>query len=236
MTTILTLVQDFCEKTGLPRPAALVGVTEKSVSQFRALLLECVEDLGKYRWPTQSIRKTWTSVSGQDQGALTTIFGDGYSGIVPQTLWNNTRVMQIFGPVSDQVWQNFQALPNAGPEFQCWVSEGHLYISPAQVAGETLSAIYRTTYGILDEDGVTEKARFTADTDTLLFPDPVVKRCFEYKWRKQKGESGWEDDYNAFIDLVARSIVKDGAPTMRLDNTGMTLRPGIFVPSGNWNV
>lgn len=236
MTTILTLVQDFCEKTGLPRPSALVGVTEKSVAQFRAILQESVEELQKYNWRTQVLRKTWTALSGQDQGPLTTIFGADYISLVPDTIWNNTRVMQVFGPVTDQVWQSFQALPNAGPEYQSWVSGGHLYISPAQTAGDSMSAVYRTRAAIVAVDGITTKARFTADDDSLLFPDLVVKRCFEYKWRKQKGEAGWEDDYNAFISLVAQEIVADGAPRLRLDGSGLSARPGIFVPSGNWNV
>jgi hypothetical protein len=236
MTTILTLVQDFCEKTGLPRPSALVGVTEKSVSQFRALLTECVEDLAEYPWREQTLRKTWTSLAGQDQGTLDSIFGAGYRSWTPGTMWNDTRKMQIYGPVSDQQWQVFQTLPNAGPEYQSWISGGHLYISPALPAGENLSAIYSTNYGVLDLDGVTTKPRITADSDSLLFPDNVVKRCLEYKWRKQKGEAGWEDDYNAFIGLVARSIVKDGAKTLSLSPNPIIARPGIVVPSGSWNV
>lgn len=236
MTTILTLVQDFCEKTGLPRPSALIGVTEKSVAQMRALLIECVEDLGRYNWQTQTLRKTWTSLAGQDQGPLTTIFGSDYRSLMPDTIWNNTRVMRVFGPVPAQIWQTFQALPNAGPEYQSWISGGNLYISPAIQAGESLSAIYVTTAGVLDVGGVTTKSRITADDDSLLFPDSVVKRCLEYKWRKQKGEAGWEDDYNAFISLVMKDVVKDGAPTFSLDGRGQTARPGIFVPAGSWNV
>ncbi len=236
-TTVLTIVQDFTEKLGLPRPTALVGVQEKSVRQMRALLQEAVSDLCEYPWEGQKLRKTWTSLAGQDQGLLTTIFGDGYDSLVPETMWNDTRHMRIFGPVTSPVWQAFQTLPNAGPEFQSWISGGRLYISPAQVAGETLTAIYQTKYGVLDVDGVTTKERITVDSDSILFPTNVVLRALEWKWRKQKGEAGWEDDYNSYITLVARALGKNGGPTLSLDGSRtLTAKPGITIPAGSWNV
>ena len=236
-TTILTIVQDFTEKLGLPRPSAVVGVQEKSVRQFRALLQEAVSDLGEYFWESQKLRKTWLSVAGQDQGTLVSIFGDGYDALVPETMWNDDRHMRVFGPVTSPVWQAFQTLPNAGPEFQCWISGGHLYISPALEAGENMSAIYQSKYGVLAVDGTTTKERITADDDSLLFPTNVVLRALEWKWRKQKGESGWEDDYNAYITLVSRSLVKSGMPTLSLDGArSLTAKPGITIPAGSWNV
>jgi hypothetical protein len=236
MTTVLTLLQDFCEKQGLPVPTAMVGSQEKSVRQFRSIFRELVQELSEFRWQQQRLRITWTAATGQDQGELTTIFGAGYAGIEPGTLWNHTRRMRIYGPLSDQIWQALQVLPNAGPEFQSWISGGHLYVSPALVSTDTLSGIYITKYLVLDIDGVTTKERITADDDSVLFPDHVFVRGIEYKWKKQKGESGWEDDYNTFMGLVAKNLVKDGAPTLALSSNNRGPRPGIVIPAGSWNV
>ena len=237
MTTVLALVQSFTDKLGLPTPSAMIGSQDKSVKQMKALLQETVRDLGEYRWENQRVRTTFLSVGGTDQGALTSLFGSGYFGLVPDSLWNNTRHMRIFGPLSDQVWNALQTLLNAGPEFQSWISQGHLFISPAATAGETLSAVYVTKYTVLAVDGVTYKELVTADDDSLVFPDNVVLRGFEYKWRKQKGESGWQDDYNDFIGLVAKNMVKDGATRLNLSlDQGYGMRPGIVIPPGSWNV
>mgnify|MGYP000340656027 CR=1 FL=1 len=236
MTTILSLVQSFTDKLGIPTPSAVVGVTEKSVRQIRALLQECVRDLTEYQWPQQTLRVTWTSLATADQGALTTIFGSGFKTLVADTLWNETRHMRIYGPVTPAVWQALQTLPNAGPEYQYWVSNGHLFVSPTLAAGETLAGMYVTSEGILDIDGTTTKAAFTADDDSLLFPDNVVLRCLEYKWKKQKGEAGWEDDYNSYIGLLAKSLTSQTAPTLKLDSTQPSMRPGIIIPAGSWNV
>lgn len=236
-TAVLTLVQDFCDKMGLPSPSALVGSNEKSVKQYRSLLREVVLDLSEYRWQQQRVRTSFTSSAGQDQGALTTLFGAGYMGLVQDSMWNDTRHMRVFGPLSEQVWNALQTLPNAGPEFQSWISRDRLYFSPALAAGETISAVFITSYNVLAADGVTYKPRMTLDTDTLVFPDNVVNRCLEYKWRKQKGEAGWQDDYNDYIGLLAKNIVRDGATKLSLDcGYDVGIRPGIVIPPGSWNV
>ena len=235
MTTILSLVQSFCEVQNLPVPSALVGSQEKSVRQLKALAQEVIQELGEFRWQQQRLRTTWTATAGNDQGALTTIFGAGYSGIEPGTLWNQTRRMRIYGPLTDQIWQALQVLPNAGPEFQSWISNNHLYVSPALVATDTLSGVYITKYVVLDESG-TAKERITADTDTLLFPDFVFSRGLKYIWKRQKGEAGWEDDFNSFMGLIAKNMVRDGAPTLAMASNNRGPRPGIVIPAGSWNV
>jgi hypothetical protein len=236
MRTILQTVTDFTEKRGLPTPSAVMGVTEKSVRQLRALIREIVRDLAEYRWQQQRIRFTWTALAAEDQGPLTTIFGAGYAGLVTNTLWNETRVMQILGPVTDAEWQQLQILPGAGPEYSAWISQGHLYINPAPAVTDTLAAVYITSYCVLDVDGVTTKAEPDADDDTLLFPDNVVARALEYKWGKIKGEAGWEDDYNAYIGLLSKNMVRDTTPVLQMDAQPPYPRPGIIIPPGSWNV
>jgi hypothetical protein len=235
-TTILALVQMFTDKGGLPRPAALVSATDKSARQYLSLLRETIADLGEYRWQQQRVRGTFTTVALALQGALPTLFGAGYAGLVKNSLWNDTRHMQIFGPVTDQTWNTLQALPTAGPEFQYWLSRDSLYISPTLEAGETVSAVYVTKYNVLDTDGVTYKELVDADTDTVLFPDNVVLRLFESKWKKQKGESGWQDDYNDAISLIAKNLVRDSSPTLSLDGRTAMPQPGVIIPPGSWGV
>jgi len=235
-TTVLVLIQDFAEKMNLPTPTALVASTDKTNRQYKSLLREIVADLTEYRWQQQTLRKTWLSTAGQDQGTLESIFGAGYFNLVPDTTWNDDRKMRVYGPVGTPTWQALQTLPNAGPEFQSWISGNHLYVSPELEAVENMSSIYKTKYGVLAVDGTTTKERVTVDTDSLLFPDNVVLRGFEYKWKKQKGVAGWEDDYNEFMSLLSRNIVKDGAPTLQMDITWDQARPGIVIPAGSWNV
>jgi hypothetical protein len=150
-------------------------------------------------------------------------------------MWNATRKMRVYGPVSDQIWQALQTLPNAGPEFQGWISNGHLNISPTPNGTDTLTAIYITKYVVIGADAVA-KEKITADDDTFLFPDFVFLQGLKYRWKKTKGEQGWEDDFNTFIGLVSKNMIKDGAPTLSLSTNNKGARPGIIVPAGSWNV
>lgn len=237
-SSVLNLVQTFCDKQGLPRLSAVVTATDKSARQFQAIMREVIADLGEYRWQQQRVRGSFTSVAAGLQGPLTTLFGAGYAGMVRDSMWNDTRHMRIFGPISDQMWNALQTLPNAGPEFQCWISRDNLYLTPTAVAGETISAVFITKFNVLaGGTGSTYQEFVTDDTDTLLFPDNVVLKLFGSKWRKQKGESGWEDDYNDAIGLIAKNLVRDGGESFQLDcipNSGA--RPGIIIPPGNWGV
>lgn len=235
-STVLQIVQTFADKMGLPYPLALVGATDKTNRQYRALMREAIQDLSEYRWQEQTVQGSFTSVASQDQGELPTLF-PGYLTLKQNTLWDNTRHMRIFGPLSDAIWEALQTLPNAGPEYQCYVQGNHLFVSPALPAGDNIIGIYTSRYVVITDTTGVLKEFVTADNDRLVFPDNVVQRCFEYKWRKQKGEAGWEDDYNDFMGLLAKNIANAGSTTVSLDATPYRgPQPGIVIPPGSWPV
>lgn len=235
-STVLQLLQDFTDKLGLPTPSGLNGVNEKSVRQYRALFVDLLGDLAVYRFQVQHIRASFTSLAGNDQGTLTSLFGSGYAGLIKDSLWNTTRRMRVYGPLSDQIWQALQILPNAGPEFQSYISQDHLYVSPAFVAGETISGVYITSWLVTSNDGLTLKERISADDDKFLLPDNLIRKGLEWRWRKTKGIPGWEDDYNAYLSLVGQALAKDSAPTVALAQNRRGPQPGIVIPAGTWNV
>lgn len=236
-STILSLVQSFCEEMGLPLPAAVIGATDKSTRQLKALMFQVVRDLSEYRWQQQTKRSTFTTLAGQDQGTLESLFGGDYWSLVKDSGWNVTRRLRVYGPLSPQIWNALQTLPNAGPEYQSWIQQNHLFFSPAAVVGETVSFIVVTRYTVLASDGTTYKQFITADNDTTVFPDNVVLRSLSWRWRKQKGESGWEDDYNETMGLISNNITKDGKERLSLsDQPNIGPFPGIIIPPGSWPV
>ena len=237
----LEVVQQFANEQGLPLPVS-INAADKSSRQLKALLNKAVRELAEYGWPYQKKRGTFTTIAGQDQGLLTTVFGADYKGLIQDSMWNTTRHMRIYGPLSEQIWNALQTLPNAGPEFQCWISNNHLYISPAQVAGNTLSFIYLSNLVVGGDPQIsagvrTPAAYVTQNEDTFTFPDSVMLAYLAYLWRKQKGEPGWQDDYNYAIGLVAKNIVKDSATVLNLSSSPERgVSPGIVIPPGSWNV
>lgn len=232
--TVLLTVQDFCGRMGLPVPTAIIGGTETSVVQYKGILHDIGEKLSEYAWQVQKLRKTFTSIAAEDQGALTTIIGADYRSIVPLSVWDETLRRPLFGPVGDASWESLKAFTNTGPMYQYWISGGHFLTNPALPAGHTIGLIYETNYPFASASG-TAQPRILADTDVFLFPDVVITAEFEWRWKKIKGEP-WQDDYNMSVSLIAKNIVKDTLPILQLDAQRQELRPGIWVPAGNWGV
>lgn len=232
--SVLTKVQNFCGRFGLPQPSALVGATESAVVQYRTIMLDVVRTLAQYDWQVLSYRTTFTTIAAEDQGRLSAIIGtEPYNGLILLSLWDETLRRPLYGPITRQTYEMYKAFTVTGPLYQWLTMNDHLYITPAIPAGHTIGLAYQSEYGIADSTLTTRKATFTDDTDVVLFPNLVVDLCFEYKWKKIKGEE-WETTYTEYMSAVARNIVKDGKPIFRLDKPSTNLRPGIIIPAGNW--
>jgi hypothetical protein len=233
--SLLTTVQDFCAENGLPVPSAVIGATVADVVQFRALMKRLIADLSQYNWTQQQVRKTFTTVAAIDQGLLTDVIGPDYDGIIQSSIWNETLKRPLIGPVTPASWEAQQALPVSGPTYQYRIEGNRFKILPAPPAGHTIGLIYISSYCITDSTGTVMKPNFTVDSDLTIFPDIVVAKGLDYLWKKKKGED-WQDLYQEYNDLISKSVVKDTAPILFLDQTQQTLRPGIWVPAGSWGV
>lgn len=232
--TILGVAQEFCALRGLPIPSALIGANEKSAAQYLAIIKKLSRELARYSWQEQRILTTYSATGlSTNQGSLSTLFA-GYKALVPETLWNKTKKLRIIGPVNDQQWAAQQALGFAGPEYLSWVSQKQLYISPKPAEFDQIQAIYQTEYSLTNNSGVAI-ATPTADNDKFLQPDNVVMKGFEAIWKKQKGEP-FTDDWNDFVGEILRALAYSGMPKFRLDGATPSVRPGIAIPPGSWNV
>lgn len=230
--SLLTTVQDFCAENGLPVPSAVMGATIADVVQYRALMKRLVTELSQYNWTQQQVRKTFTTIAAQDQGALTSLIGADYRGIVQSSVWDETLRRPLIGPITPASWEAQQAIPVTGPVTQYRIEGGRFKMIPAPPAGRTIGLIYQSSYGVTDANGV-PKATFTDDSDLIVFPDVVVAKGLDYLWKKKKGED-WADLYNEYIGLISKNVIKDTAPILYLDQPNQNIRPGIWVPAGSW--
>lgn len=228
-STVIALVQEFAEKKGLPTPSAVVGSSNKDAKQFLALLKTLVRDLGRYSWPAQRVRKTWTTVATVDQGTLAAVWGADFRSLVANTLWNNTSQERIRGPVTEQEWQIAQASAVAGDTSIAWIGGGNFWLYPAPTAGDSISALVLTDYYVTD--GGTPTATISADDNKLLFPDEVVMVGLEFFWNKAKGES-YEWEYRQYMGLIGDNKARDSSTMLALDSCDSGARPGILLPAG----
>jgi hypothetical protein len=234
--TALELVTQFCQETGLPVPGGLIGATEGHAVQMRALLQKVIMDLSQYNWQQQNRYVTWTSISGEDQGALKDIFGVDmdYLRLIPNTFWDNTEMRPVFGPVTEEVWAYYKAAVNPGPIYQYIIKQNRLLMSPNMVAGHTMSVQMYSNLKVVSSGG-TLKQSFTADDDSFVFPDITVLRGLTWNWAKKKGED-WSDDHALYLDSIGKNLLNEGSPKLSMDAPQRGFSPGIVVPAGSWPV
>lgn len=240
--TLLELVTEFCRRTGLAIPASVYGNLDTQVAQIYALLQEGCNAMQKRgAWQALTMECTFSTVADEDQGdILGTGLGSGPTALVgfdwllPRTLWDRTQMIPLVGPTTPREWQMYKAIVITGPQYSFRLRGNHFLVTPAPPAAHTWAFEYISKYWVLDTDGTTQKQSFTADTDTVLFPDEVVLADLRWRWKLEKGLA-YDEFFNAAEAMIVDAVGREPHKVISMDNRGnRDPRPGIWVPAGSW--
>ncbi len=237
--TLLETVQEFCDRTGIDRPAIVIASQDDQIRQIKALANEILTDItGRGEsWPLLQKQTTFTTVAAEQQGLITTIAPYGFKYAIDGSLYDRTERRPLFGPRNAPRWQESEALPQTGPFYSYRIWQGYFWMQPAPPVGHTVAFEYASDYSILAADGTTWKKRFTADDDSFALNEDLLLLGLRWKWKAEKRLAFATEklDYESFL---AQAMGNDGAkPELHMDGRGGgDIRPGIFVPAGNWNV
>jgi len=239
--TLLSIVQDHCRVYALNIPTSVIGSQDTSVAQLLGLLNNLVENLiDENNWQAFTQEALWTMIPGEDQGTFTTdILPDtGFLWAANGTFWDRTLRRPLYGPVTDVEWQALKAIPNPGPWYKYRIRGDHFLINPAPTVGNLseISFEYATSFAVKSSDGVLRPV-FQADTDTSILPEKILKQGLAYRWKELKGLP-YQPEMDRYYNMLNNYIARDGTKRVyRLDGANnWDVRPGIFVPSGNWPV
>jgi hypothetical protein len=235
--SLLTTVQDFCRRTGLPVPATVVGSTSPDIRQIMALLEEEGDDLSQRgSWQGITFEATHTTVATEDQGAMTTSASNGFSYIKNDTIWDRTNKLPICGPMSSQDWQAVKGFGVSGPRYRYRIRGGKLLINPTPTAGYTWAFEYVSKNWIIQDDDSTYLNRFADDTDEVLLPENLFTLGLRWRYLREKGQP-YSDLFNQYEEQVKNALGRDGGKRVLSMNDGPRPRgPGIFVPEGSWDL
>jgi hypothetical protein len=234
--TMLSVIQTFCERAGLPSPSFVAGATNTQITQLQALLNECLEDICD-RWSWEGLVKeaTFTTVAAEDQGAIRTLAPSGFLSVLNETIYNRTLRLPVYGPLAAEKWQALKALPNSGPFYKYRIRGGRLLFNPTAVAGHLCAFEYKSSYAVLSSTSV-EKSYATADDDTFVFEERLLQAALRWKWRSEKGLD-YAEEFRRYEEMGANMAGRDGTKPVLSQAVGATeFQPGIFVPAGNWTV
>jgi hypothetical protein len=236
--SLLTLVQRFCLVNGMTQPNIVVSSQDQTVLQYLGILNELLDEIlqdSKYQAFTKEA--LWTCIAQEDQGAVTDLAPDGFLFFHNQTFFDRTLRRPLFGPVEDDEWQALKAIPNPGPFYKFRVRGDRFLINPVPAAPLSLIAFeYASSHGVRAAAGTT-KQYFTADDDVPVLPEALMQRGLSYRWKQIKGLP-YQADETAYRGQL-NNIISNSKPRRVMSlGTGndFNIRPGIWVPSGNWNV
>ena len=235
---LLQLATEFCDRTGLDVPLRVVGATDAGVRQLRGLLNEVISDITNRgeSWPLLQKQALFNTVAAELQGPLATIAPYGFKYIIPGTEYDRTERRPLWGPKGAGAWQESIALPVTGPLYSYRLWQGEFLIQPAPPAGHQIAFEYASDMAIQDVGGTYSK-RFEADSDIFLLDEDLLLLGLRWKWKKEKGLS-FVTEKLEYESALAQAMGNDGTKgeINMADNYSQTIRPGIFVPAGNWNV
>jgi len=131
-----------------------------------------------------------------------------FDRIIDYTQWDDTRRWSMVGP---QTAQSREFLRNgfisSAPRIRFWQMGGYVQIWPPLGSDEVLSYEYVSKWWILATAPATPaptKELFTVDTDTCMFPDPLMRALVKLKYLEIKGfdTTAAYRDYMMQLDLA----------------------------------
>lgn len=234
--SLLTTVQNFCRRTNIPVPNAVLGSTDEQVLQTMALLEEEGNELTtRGDWQEITYEATHTTVATEDQGSIDSIASNGFSYVKNNTIWDRDLRLPVY-IIDGPTWQQVKAIEVTGPRYQCRLRGNQLLSNPAPVAGHTWAFEYVSNNWILGTDGTTYKQYFTKDTDSILLPEKVLLQGLKWRWKREKGLE-YAEDFNSYEEMVLKALSQNGMKrNLNMAQQGYSPAPRVYVPDYSWNL
>ena len=215
--SLLTLCQEIVDETGIgSTPSTIISNTDPLAVQLLATAKgEVVRLSRRHTWQAITAEHTITTVNGTDNYALPA----DWSRYICNTFWDTTNFWPMRGSIDPQMWTALKRGIVTGIQTRrdFRVKAGKVYIYPTPtVDGNTLIGEYVTNKPFSSSTG-TAQSTFSADSDTTLIPENLVKLGVKWRIKYAKGL-----DYSEDKDEYERQFLIYAAE----DTPGRTLNYG----------
>lgn len=152
-----------------------------------------------------------------------------YQRMVNKTQYNKSNRWSVIGPKDAQEWQWLKAsYVTTGPRMRYRIQGNKFAVWPAPTSNVILGFEYQSGSWIVGADG-TPKTRFSADTDTSIFPDRLLVLGTKLKYFQIKGF-----DTAALQADFAREVSKFKAQDAGADTLSLAPKyPNILLTQNN---
>jgi hypothetical protein len=212
-----------------------VGSNDQQIIQIVSIAEEEGQELQeRYGWQGLQTEATFTTVAASLPGSMATI-APGYEHVVNGTAWNRTLRRPLYGPRTEQEWQQLQAIQMVGPFHSYRIKDDGFYMFPVPPAGHSCAFEYITKNWISKSAGGTSDV-FTNDADTPLIDDRIVVLGTIWRWKAAKGLD-YAEDFSKYERRVLNKMARDASkPVLNMGGSTYDIQPVVMVPSGSWNI
>lgn len=231
--SVLQIIQTVCRRIGVVAPNAVLGSTDSQIIQLLSISEEEGQELAaRYTWQTLQKEATFNTVATQIQTAISSIT-TGFKYIVNDTIWNRTLRRPVYGPSSEQEWQQKKAMQINGPFNSFRVIGDSINFYPVPAAGQSCYFEYITENWISTSVSTTSPT-WTNDADFPYLDDQIIILGTIWRFKQFKGLD-YAEDFEKYERRVNDLMARDGSkPVLNMGGVSYDIKPGIWVPAGNW--
>lgn len=225
--TLLTIVQNAYSEAGITPPLA---VAEGGDDTALALANRELEDLRRWgSWQNLQKRHEFTTVASQAEYDLPSDWP------IDNTFWNASQIFKLQGPLNPDEWERvvtFNVVPSPSFYFRIFQNKIHFFPTPSSAIDIVFE--YNSSNAVLDTDGITEKPKFVADTDTSLLDEDLITQGLAWRILRKSGLEYQDMKAEAQAD---RNRVFERERANRPIIMGQLPDPFVVnIPDGSWGV
>ncbi len=231
--SLLTMVQDACDKLGIPRLSAVIGSASPDARQMLVLANQESEELSRRTaWQILTKETTFAALAQESQtGALLA----NVRFIINGTFYNRTRQRVVLGPIPPEEWQRQKATTTQVYFDQYRIRGNAIQLMPTPTAGDIYAYEFVTKAWATNSTATVDRVDgFVADTDLTLLNEFATKLGIVWRWKMAKGLD-YAEDYRTYEITVTNLIARDGSKrTLSMAGDRTFPSPTVIVQEGSW--
>jgi hypothetical protein len=236
--TLLEIIQQAVGEisSDISTPTAITSSSDQTVVQLFRLTNRVGMDLVReFEWRRLVTEYTFATVNGTADYDLPS----DYDRMVPDTHYDRTNDWKNSGPKSSQAWQWLNAgVTTLGPQFRWRLYQNKIRLYTTPTAAYTMAYEYVSNLWVLATGGtVPTKSKFSADTDTCIFPDDVMTLGLVYRWYRAKGLDYAQafDDFRTAVSTAKGQDIPAGKQSLSNESAPMLVGEH-NVAEANWSL
>lgn len=230
--TLLSIVQDACDRLGLVRPDAAYTSSDQQIIQLVALAQQEGRELAaRHDWQVLTAEQTFTATATETQSSA---LPSDFDRIVNGSFFNRTRKRPVHGPLSAQEWQFAKGVVTT-TIIEAWRQRGgDILITPTATAGDSYAFEYVSDLWCRDSGGTGQNA-WASDTDTGKLPEEIITDGVVWRFLKAKGFD-YAEEFRTYEVRVRQFAAREGGKVTVNAGRSRSATRGIYTPDGNWNL